>query len=450
MNILKTLFGMPEAQRRVKILAVALPIMGGMISQNILNLVDSAMVGFLGDVALAATGIGGFANFMAVALVLGVSSGVQAITSRRLGEGKIDQTGIALDGGLLIALVIGVPLSATIYYFSENIFQLLSDDPAVVQTGTEYFQIRVISMIAVGMNFAFRGYWSAMQMTQNYLRTLLLMHAINIFLNWVLIFGNLGFEAYGVNGAATATSISMFAGTIFYFIQGFRHARPNGFLHGIPSMHTIKSMLKISIPSSMQQLFFASGMVVLFWIVGKIGTSELAAINVLMNLTLAALLPALGLGLAAASLVGHALGEGKPEEAEQWGWEVAGMGLKVALIIGLPLVVFHKFVLGIFLHDPQTLELAVIPLMIMGSMVWFDAIGMVAMNCQLGAGDSKRMLLITIVTQWIFFIPTAYMVGPVLGYGLLGVWYAQAAYRILQASMFIIWWRKGHWRKIKV
>ncbi|MGV6851263.1 MAG: MATE family efflux transporter [bacterium] len=450
MNIIKTLLRMPNAERTKKILSIALPITGGMISQNILNLVDAGMVGYLGDIALAATGIGGFANFMAVALVLGLSSGVQAVASRRLGEGKKEQTGIALDGGLLLALCIGIPLSFIIIYFGKPIFSLLTSDPMVAAEGTSYFQIRVASMAAVGMNFAFRGYWSALQMTQNYMKTLIFMHVINIFLNWVLIFGHLGFEAHGVNGAAIATSLAMFAGSAMYFYQGIRQARPFGFLTGIPKIHTIKNMLRISIPSSMQQLFFATGMVVLFWIVGKIGTQEMAAINILMNLTLASILPALGLGLATASLVGHALGEGNPNDALQWGWEVAGIATKVAFLIGFPLVIFSEPVLAIFLKDPSTVQLANLPLKIMGAMVWFDAIGMVAMNAQLGAGDTKRMLIITIVTQWLIFLPSAYIIGPVLGYGLIGVWLAQTAYRLLQASLFILWWHKGHWKKIRV
>ncbi|MBT4739996.1 MAG: MATE family efflux transporter, partial [Rhodospirillaceae bacterium] len=89
------------------ILILSLPIVGGMVSQNILNLVDTAMVGRVGPSALAAVGIASFTNFMAIAIILGLGTGVQAIASRRLGEGKEKETAIPLNGGLYLALVMG-------------------------------------------------------------------------------------------------------------------------------------------------------------------------------------------------------------------------------------------------------------------------------------------------------------------------------------------------------
>ncbi|MGD9388504.1 MAG: MATE family efflux transporter, partial [Gammaproteobacteria bacterium] len=95
-----------------RVLLLALPIIGGMVSQNVMNLVDTAMVGTLGDAALGAVGLGGFANFMFMALLLGLSTGVQTIAARRKGEGALDQTAVALNGGLLVLLCVAPVLSA--------------------------------------------------------------------------------------------------------------------------------------------------------------------------------------------------------------------------------------------------------------------------------------------------------------------------------------------------
>ena len=83
--------------------------MGGMMSQNILNLVDIGMVGHLGDTALAATGIGSFTNYLAISFIIGLSAGVQALAARRLGEDRLSETAVPLNGGLMLALIIGVP-----------------------------------------------------------------------------------------------------------------------------------------------------------------------------------------------------------------------------------------------------------------------------------------------------------------------------------------------------
>ena len=194
----------PDRARRKSIWVIALPIMGGMMSQNVLNLVDIGMVGRLGDSALAATGIGGFTNYLAIAFILGLSAGVQALAARRLGEERHDETAVPLNGGLILALLLGVPMCFALYALTPSAFLYLTDDPAVVELGVPYLQVRLLGMVAVGMNFSFRGYWSAIHMTGIYLRTLLVMHAINIFLNWVLIFGNLGAPEMGVYGAGLA------------------------------------------------------------------------------------------------------------------------------------------------------------------------------------------------------------------------------------------------------
>ncbi len=158
------------------------------MSQNILNLVDIGMVGHLGDTALAATGIGSFTNYLAISFIIGLSAGVQALAARRVGEERHSETAVPLNGGLILSLMIGVPLCAVLYMAIPSAYTFLSDDPAVIEQGVPYLQVRILSMVAVGMNFSFRGYWSAIHMTGVYLRTLLIMHAFNIFLNWVLIF----------------------------------------------------------------------------------------------------------------------------------------------------------------------------------------------------------------------------------------------------------------------
>ena len=440
----------PDRERRREIFHIALPIIGGMASQNILNLVDAGMVGSLGNAALAAAGMGGFANFMAISVILGLSTGVQAIASRRLGEGRLSETAVPLDGGLLMALVLGLPLSGLLIYFSPEIFNLLNDDPEVVQLGSGYLQVRLIAMVGVGMNFSFRGYWSAVKLSKLYMGTLIIMHITNIVLNWVLIYGNLGAPEMGVVGAGLATTISIYLGTFIYFMLALKHARSAGFLRGLPSRETLVTMLRVSLPSSIQQLFFASGMTALLWIVGQIGTRELAATHVLMTLSLVAILPAMGAGIAGASLVGHALGRKDVDDAARWGWNVACVAALIGLAIGLPAALFRMQILALFLHDPATLALASLPLLLSALLIWFDAAGMTLFNAHLGAGDSRRVMVISIVTQWALYLPLAYWLGPVLGQGLLSIWLLQIAYRWLQAGLFAQSWARGHWSRVIV
>jgi len=440
----------PDRERRQRIWSIALPIMGGMMSQNVLNLVDIAMVGRLGDKALAATGIGGFTNYLAISFIIGLSAGVQALAARRLGEGRHEETAVPLNGGLILALLLGIPACVVMVLTTPLAFTLLSDDPAVRELGIPYLQARLLGMAAVGMNFSFRGYWSAIHMAGVYMRTLLIMHAINIFLHWVLIFGKLGAPALGVYGAGLSTTISLYIGTLLYLFFAWRHARDKGFLHRLPSRQVLWQQFKLSLPASLQQLFFSAGVVGLLWIVSRVGTQEVAALNVLMTFHITAILPAFGIALAAMTLVGNALGRGDVDDAAAWGWNGAALTFVYGLTLSVVLIPLAAPILGLFLTNAETRQLAYAPMLLWALMISFDTAGMVLMNALIGAGDTRRSMWISVIWQWIIFLPLAYLAGPVLGFGLFGVWVINGAYRVGQAITCSQQWASRKWAGIRI
>ena len=420
------------------------------MSQNVLNLVDIGMVGRLGDKALAATGIGGFTNYLAISFVLGLAAGVQALAARRLGEGKTSETAIPLNGGLILALILGIPLCIVSYLATPWAFNLLTTDAVVLELGIPYLQVRMLGMVAVGINFSFRGYWSAIHMTGLYLRAIVVMHICNIFLNWVLIFGNLGAPEMGVLGAGIATSISLYVGAALYLYFAWRHARDKGFLRRLPSRDTLWQQFKISLPASFQQLFFAAGLVALIWIVGQIGTAEVAAVNVLMTFHITAILPAMGVSLAATTMVGNALGRKDVDDAELWGWNAAWLTFYYGLTLSFILILLAKPILAVFLTNPETRDLAYWPMVLWALGIGLDAMGLVFINALVGAGDTRRSMWISIIAQWVFFLPLAFVVGPILGFGLLGVWVLNLLYRLGQALFCIRVWSSKRWVGIDI
>ena len=440
----------PDRDRRRALLALALPIIGGMASQNILNLVDIGMVGRLGTTALAATGLGSFANWLSMAFILGLSTGVQAICARRVGQNRHGEIAVPLNGGLLLALVMGLPLAAVLILFSPELLALINNDQAVLDEASPYLQVRLLALVAVGMNFSFRGYWSAVHRTGLYLVTLLIMHTINIFLNWVLIFGNLGAPAMGVTGAGLATTISVYIGLMIYFAFGLRYAWSEGFLHRLPSLTTLKDQINLSLPAGIQQFFFAAGMMTLIVIIGLIGTAELAAAHVLMTLSLVIILPAMGLGIATSTLVGNALGREDIEDARRWGWNSMLFTGLLGVAMGLLVIAFGQPILSVFLTEPEARQLAWWPLVISGLIIGIDTAGLAVMHALLGAGDTRKVMRISLTCQWLLFLPLAVVVGPVLGLGLLGVWLLQAVYRCGVTLWFALAWQQGGWRDVKL
>ena len=439
-----------DRSRLAAILQLALPIIGGMASQNLLNLVDTAMVGRLGPVALAAVGVASFATFMCMAAVMGLSAGVQAMASRRKGEGQLAEAAVPLNGGIAIALAVSIPLSAALIWLAPVLFPVLNTDPAVIAEGVPYLQARLVAMAALGVNMAFRGFWNGIGLSGVYLRTLLVMHASNIALNYVLIFGALGAPALGTLGAGIGSAAATFIGAATYAWLGWRRARPNGFLVRLPTRATMATMLRLSVPSSIQQLFFAGGFTALFWIVGRVGTAEVAAANVLLNVMLIAVLPGLGFGLAAASLVGQALGAGDAADARRWGWDVVKVAAAAMAVLGLPMLAVPDAILSVFLHEPDTLALARTPLRLVGATIAIEGVGMVLINALVGAGAVRQVMAVSITLQWLAFLPLAYLVGPGLGLGLIGIWVCQVAYRAVQALVITGLWQRGRWAEIEV
>lgn len=436
---------------RIRFLSrLSLPVVGGMASQNVLNLVDTAMVGTLGDDSLAAVGTASFANFVAVSFLMGLSSAVQAMAARRKGEGRMSEAAVALNGALLIDVVLAIPLTALLIWLAPLLFPVLNPSATVAQIGVPYLIARLLSVAAIGTNFAFRGFWNGINQPGFYLRALLVMHAINIALNWVLIYGNLGAPALGALGAGIASTIATYVGSLYYLYLGLRHARPLGFFRGLPDRDSLLTMARIATPTGVQQLFFSTGFLVLFWILGHLGTAETAAAHVLISLTLVAILPGMGLGLAGGALVGQALGRGQPDDAKRWGWDTVKVAAVVLVSIGLVMLALPDLVLSGFLHDPETIEIARAPLMIFGASIGLDAIGVVLIQGLLGAGAARPAMVLSVVGQWGIFLPLAYLAGPVLGHGLVGIWIALVAQRALQALGAAILWQRGTWSRVRV
>ncbi len=440
----------PETIRAKQVMAISVPIIGAMISQNILNLVDAAMVGHLGSAAMAAVGISSFLNFMAVALFMGLATGVQVIVARRIGEGRENEAAVPLNGSLVLNLLFALPVSIILYQMAPWLLPHIIDDAAVITQAEPYMQMRLVGVTAIAINFCFRGFWNGIKKTQYYMWVLFAMHALNILLNYTLIFGNFGFPEMGIVGAGLGTTISLTLGSVVHFFLCLNKGKQYGFMHGLPSMHSIKNIIQLSIPASLQQFFFAAGFTMLFWIIGKVGTDSLAAANILTNLTLVAILPCLAFGMSASTLVSESLGRKDSADAYQWAWDVSAIAMVVITLIALPMLFFSEPILAIFLIEENALAVAMIPLKIVAIGLPLEALGMVMMSSLMGAGATKVTMQISMGTQWLLFLPIAYLLGPILGYGLSAIWLAQIVYRSSQTFIYVYFWNKKNWQNIRV
>lgn len=438
-------------ERFKAIVQLSLPIILGMGSQNLLNLVDTAMVGQLGTVPLAAVGIAGVSLWVLTSVLQGMAAAVQAITARRLGEKRQDQQHEAIVNALYFVVFVCVPYTLLLIWLAPHAFDFLTPDPAVQASGTAYLSIRLYTVVAIAMNYCFRGYFNGIKQSVLYMQTLLLMHPINIFLNYGLIFGAWGFPEMGVEGAALGTAIATVLGTANYIRLMIKHRNP-GFQMGLSvvSKRVMNGLRHLAVPACLQSFTMAVGFLLFFRIAAMIGTDALAATNVLHKLYLTCILISMGMGLGTITLVSNALGEKRPEEAVAWVKGTLFIACMALGVLGGSFALFPHFWLGLFMDDPVVIQMAFGSMVLLGLSQVHDAASMILSYAHLGGGANQTVMVVSFINQWLIFLPACFIWVYFFDGGLLEIWICLSSYRFLLFVSFLISLWRGRWLKVSL
>jgi multidrug resistance protein, MATE family len=436
--------------RTKTIFKLAFPISMALSSNLVMSLVDLAMVGRLGTSAIAAVGLSVFSYTLILSFVGGIAPAVQGQVARRRGEGSTAPKCLPLNSGLVTALVVGVPLTILCWFATPVVFPLISSDAEVARIGVPFLRILYLGIIAVGMHRAFDGYWAGIEKPKVYMLIVLFMNVLNVLLNYAFIFGNLGAPKLGATGAAIGTAAALYAGVLVNFTIAWFHSRKEGFLTAKPERSLVVRIFKIGMPATLQQFFFSAGYVVFLWLVGQVGTAEMAAANVLVRISLVLLILATSLGMASATLVSRTIGQGDVAGAAQWGWDSGKLGVIAVTLLGLPIFLFPRLFLSIFLSDPHTIAIAVIPLRLVAATAGMGSLIYVFAYILYSLGDGNRVTLISFSTQWLLFLPAVWFVGPYLRYGLLEISLVQVGYGAIATLLVTALWASGRWKRIKI
>jgi len=345
-----------------------------------------------------------------------------------------------------------IPFSIGVATQTDWMFGHLTSDPEVQALGSSYLQIRLYAAVFLPCHFSFRGYWNGIGLSMVYLRTIVVIHVCNVILNYLLIYGKFGFPELGVDGAALASAIATGIGTLTYLVLAWRISRPVGFLskRAAPTRESFRGLVKLSIPGGIQGLFFAAGFMAFYVIAEQLGTQELAVTSVLINLAMVCVLPAMGFGLAAATLVGKSLGRREIDEAFAWGWTTVGLASAVLGVVGVCLALGAPLWLDLLMNDPPAQAMAVLPLILLGLTQPVDSIGVVLTNAMIGAGYVKAVMVVSLALQWGIFLPLCYVWGVHYEGGLLVLWIAMGIWRGLLAATMYLLFKRGGWSRVMV
>lgn len=440
---------MISKQRLKVILDLALPLTVGLSSSLIMVVINLAFVGSLGTAAVAAVGLAGFTYAILCALLNGVTPAVQAVVSRRIGAGSTEPKCLPLNAGLAISLAVGICLTGTCYWFVDEYFAWISSDPAVAKAGVPYLQFLILGMTFSSFASAFQGFWAGLGRTRAYMFNIIFCNALNVLLCYAFVYGRLGFPPMGTMGAGLATMVAVMVSSLSYFLITFLGYRHEGFLTARPDKALIVRMLRIGIPSIFEAAFFAIGFLVFYWIVGRMSTADLAAVNVLTRVSFLTDLFAMALGTTAITLVSRSLGAGDPEGAERWGWDVAKIGVISITVFCLPLIVAPDYCLSFFLADPKIREIANLPMQLTGLFLGVASLIYIFAVTLISVGDGKRVLIVSFLCQWAIFLPGVWIVGVYMKGGLLGITLVQLVYGAIATSLIVAIWHQGRWKTIK-
>lgn len=431
---------------------LAIPMMLEMSMEAVFAVVDITFVSRLGMHAVAAVGITEALLTVLYAVAVGLGMGVTAMVSRRIGEGdredaaRVTGQAIWLGGGL--AALIGV----TGIVWGGELLRIMGADEAVITVGSGYTTVLLGGSATILylflLNAAFRGAGDAPVA----LRSLTLANSINIVLDPCLIFGWGPFPELGVTGAAVATTIGRGTGVAYlawFLFQGRGRLRFHiRHLRIAPSL--IARMVRISIGGVGQFLIATSSWILIMRIVAVYGSAPVAAYTIALRLIEFALLPAWGLGNAAATLVGQNLGAGQPERAERSVWVAARWNATFMLVLGILLILLAPQIVTLFTDDPDVMRYGQMCLRILGAGYPMYAIGMIIVQALNGAGDTRTPSVLNFICFWMLQIPLAWWLASVSGLGPGGVFWSVVISESLLSVFGVAVFRRGGWRLQRV
>jgi len=442
-----------EADTSREIVQLAYPIILGSIAQVLLSTVDTIMLGRLSSTALAAAGMGATVYLTVVMGFGALCLGVQTLVARRYGERQHAQCGRVLNSALVFAIAFGAVFALVSPWLSRILARAMQSDPVMGAQLADYLRWRFVGTAFVLLNSSYRGFFSGVGRTKIRMGAAILLTGANLVLDYLLIFGHAGFPALGVKGAAIASTLATLLGT-FYFasFSGVRATRQQYRLY-VPAnvdFAAIRRLATVSLPLMIRTLAGSGGFVVFLWIIGRIGTVELGASNVLRSLNSISYMIGAALGAAATTAVGHRLGAGSPDRAETAAWTAVAWGVLFMGLLGIGFVAFPKAFLRIYVDDPTVIHTGATALRILGFAQLVNAIGAVLGPALIGAGDLRFVMGIEIVATYALFLPLAWLLGVHLHLGVVGAWTAELLYVAATALGTALRIRKGAWKAIRI
>ena len=439
---------------RKDVFKLAIPIMIEQTFVMLLGTCNTMMAGHIGEQAVSAIGMVDSINNMFISFFAALSVGATVVVAQQIGQNKPKRANEtakqAIVSGILVSLVITlllwvfrIPLINVLYGSAEELVKI--DAKLYLEFTLLTYPFIAIEQIANGV---LRGCGD----TKTPMKITMFMNLINIVLGYILIFGIdiIHLPSFGIGGAAVAIAIARLIGTSLIIIVLVRGSKIIKIKNIIPFNFDIqvqKSIFNIGIPAGMEQVIFNAGKLIVQMFIVTMGTASIAANAISTSIAIMINVPGSALCLAATTLVGQYVGRNDIKGAKNTLIYLVKFGTFCLVSLGLLFIPISGWLASLYTDVPEVIAIS-------STLIRSNSIALIAWGLSFilssglkGAGDTIFTMLTAFIGMWIFRILVGYLLGIVLGFGVLGIWIAMYIDWIVRGTMYYIRLRGENWIK---
>lgn len=438
-------------RRAIFLLAVPMIIEMGM--ESVFALVDLFFVSKLGKHAVSTVGLTESVLTIIYSIAIGVSMAATAMVARRIGEKNEKGAASAAMQSIWLGIVIILLFSVTGVFFAADILRLMGAEAQTIATGVSYTRIMMGSSMVIMLLFLINGIFRGAGDASIAMRSLSIANGFNIVLCPVLINGLGPIPAFGITGAALATSVGRSIGVLYQLYHLFNGKSVVKLTRAALKIEgkIIRSLVRIAWPATFQFIIASCSWIFLAQLVAETGHSAASAgYQTALRIIMFFILPAWGISNAAATLVGQSLGAKDLVRAENAVLQTAKYNAVFMGVVSLLFLLSPGTIVGFFTPVEEVQRYAVTALRIISAGYIFYGVGMVLVNAFNGAGDTRTPTVINIFCFWLFQLPLAYILAKYLAWGPTGVFVAiPVAETVITVTAFVLF-KKGRWKTVKI
>ncbi len=432
--------------KKLTLFAITWPIFIESVLHMTLRTADTFMLSKVSDEAVAAVGVANQLIMFMFFLFNFVSVGAAVVIAQYLGAKKYDEIHVFSANAISMNFLFGIVISVTITLLSSTYLNFFNLDPELFAQAKIYMLIVGGALVLQALMLTVSAIIQAHGHTKYTMYVSVGMNIINITGNYLFIFGALGFPQLGVTGVAISTVFSQVLGLIVNFIILYKKVGISLPVKNLVNWQKerITKLLGIGVPSAIGQITYAASQVVTTGFIGTMGALMLSTRIYTLNILFFVMVLSISLGRGTQIIVGHLIGAGEKEEAYQEAYKSVKLSILLTLGATTLMVIFREHLLRLFTDHTDIIAIGSV-LLLMGFLLEPGR----CLNIVLGqslqaAGDTRFLMITTIIVIWGFSVPLYYLAGVHFGYGLIGIWIIFIADEWLRGLLL---WKRWHSRK---